>query len=41
MSATVEMIHPTDAIEAGADGMIDKLDTPERLFAALREVGGA
>jgi len=40
MSSTVEMIHPTDAIEAGADGVIDKLDTPERLFAALREVGG-
>jgi DNA-binding NarL/FixJ family response regulator len=40
MSSTVEMIHPTDAIEAGADGVIDKLDTPERVFAAIREVGG-
>jgi DNA-binding NarL/FixJ family response regulator len=40
MSSTVEMIHPTDAIEAGADGVIDKLDTPERVFAAIRKVGG-
>jgi DNA-binding NarL/FixJ family response regulator len=41
MSATVEMTHPTDAIEAGADGVIDKLDTPEQVFAAIREVGGS
>jgi DNA-binding NarL/FixJ family response regulator len=40
MSSTVEMIHPTDAMETGADGVIDKLDTPERVFAAIREVGG-
>jgi DNA-binding NarL/FixJ family response regulator len=40
MSSTVEMLHPTDAMEAGADGVIDKLDTPERVFAAIREVGG-
>jgi hypothetical protein len=30
------MIHPADAIQAGADGVIDKLDTPERVFAAIR-----
>jgi hypothetical protein len=30
------MRHPTDAIEAGADGVIDKLDTSERVFAAIR-----
>jgi DNA-binding NarL/FixJ family response regulator len=41
MSATVELTHPEDAIEAGADEVIDKLDTPERVFAAIREVGGA
>jgi hypothetical protein len=35
------MIHPTDAIEAGADGVIDKVETPERIFAAIREPGGA
>ena len=41
MSATVEMSHPAEAIEAGADGVIDKLDTPERVFAAIRgEKGG-
>jgi hypothetical protein len=33
------MIHPKDAIEEGAEGVIDKLDTPERVFAAIREVG--
>lgn len=41
ISSTVEEIHPTDAIEAGADGVIDKLDTPERVFAVIREPGGA
>src|SRR5918994_4435631 len=30
ISSTAEMIHPTEAIQAGADGVIDKLDTPER-----------
>src|SRR5215210_5924527 len=39
MSSTAEMLHPTDAIEAGADGVIDKIDTPERVFAAIREAG--
>src|SRR5829696_2046062 len=36
ISSTVEMIHPKDAIQAGADGVIDKLDPPERVFAAIR-----
>src|SRR5215212_8589534 len=36
ISSTAEMIHPKDAIEAGADGVIDKLDPPERVFAAMR-----
>jgi DNA-binding NarL/FixJ family response regulator len=40
ISSTAEMIHPTDAIQAGADGVIDKLDTPERVFAAIRGEGG-
>jgi len=40
MSATVEMRHPTDAIEAGADGVIDKVDAPERMFQAIRGEGG-
>jgi DNA-binding NarL/FixJ family response regulator len=41
ISSTTEMIHPTDAIEAGADGVIDKVETPERIFAVIRELGGA
>jgi DNA-binding NarL/FixJ family response regulator len=40
ISSTVEVRHPTDAIEAGADGVIDKLDPPERVFAAIRGPGG-
>ena len=40
ISSTVEMIHPTDAKEAGAEGVIDKLDPPERVFAAIRGEGG-
>jgi DNA-binding NarL/FixJ family response regulator len=39
ISSTEEEIHPTDAIEAGADGVIDKFDTPERVFAAIRGPG--
>jgi DNA-binding NarL/FixJ family response regulator len=39
ISSTAEMIHPTDAIEAGADGVIDKLDTSEVVFAAIRGPG--
>ena len=40
ISSAPEMLHPTDAIEAGADGVIDKIDTPERVFAAIRGQGG-
>jgi DNA-binding NarL/FixJ family response regulator len=41
ISSTVEMRHPEDALEAGADGVIDKLDPPERVFQAIRgEAGG-
>lgn len=36
ISSTVEMIHPTDAIEAGADGIVDKMDAPEAVFAVIR-----
>ena len=39
ISSTAEMRHPTEAIEAGADGVIDKLDDPERVFAAIRGLG--
>jgi len=40
ISSTAEMIHPTDATQARADGVIDKLDPPERVFAAIRGEGG-
>jgi DNA-binding NarL/FixJ family response regulator len=40
MSATAEMSHPEDAIEAGADGVIDKLAPFERMFALIRGDGG-
>ena len=36
MSATVEMSHPEDAIEAGADEVIDKLAPFEQMLAAIR-----
>jgi DNA-binding NarL/FixJ family response regulator len=39
ISSTVEMSHPKDAIEAGAEGVIDKLDPPERVFATIRGEG--
>lgn len=39
ISSTAEMIHPTDAIEAGAAGVIDKFDVPERVFASIRGPG--
>ena len=39
ISSTDEVIHPTDAIEAGADGVIDKLDDSARVFAAIRGPG--
>jgi hypothetical protein len=34
------MVHPKDAIEAGAEGVIDKLDPPELVFGAIRGKGG-
>src|SRR5215203_956740 len=40
ISSTAETIHPTDAIESGADGVIDKMDNPERIYATIRETGG-
>jgi len=36
ISSTAETVHPMDAIEAGADGIIDKMDTPREKFAAIR-----
>jgi hypothetical protein len=36
ISSTAETIHPTDTVEAGADGVIDKMDTTGEVFAAIR-----
>jgi hypothetical protein len=36
----MEIRHPRDTIEVGADGVIDKLETPERVFTAIRESRG-
>lgn len=35
ISSTVEMRHSKEAIEAKTDGVMDKLDAPERVFAAI------
>jgi DNA-binding NarL/FixJ family response regulator len=40
ISSTAEVIHPRDAIEAGADGVIDKMEIPEQVFAAIRKGDG-
>ena len=40
MSLTAQRHHFEDAIEAGADGVIDKLEPIERMFAAMRDHGG-
>jgi len=39
MSTTAEERHPQEALEAGADGVLDKIETPEHMFATIREVG--
>jgi DNA-binding NarL/FixJ family response regulator len=41
MSTTVEMSHPADAMEAGAEGVIDKLAPFEQMWAAIRGDGGS
>jgi two-component system response regulator DevR len=39
MSTTLEQRHPEDAVEAGAEGVLDKIETPEQIFATIREAG--
>jgi DNA-binding NarL/FixJ family response regulator len=42
MSATVERAHPHEAIEAGADGILDKIITaPQEAISAIRRVAAA
>jgi DNA-binding NarL/FixJ family response regulator len=36
MSVTVEEAHPEQAIEAGADGILDKIASPEVIAAQIR-----
>jgi two-component system NarL family response regulator/two-component system response regulator DevR len=38
MSLTVEDRHPMEALEAGADGILDKVDTPARIADRVRDV---
>ena len=40
MSATVEQAHPEEALEAGADGILDKIAPPEETISTIRGVGG-
>jgi DNA-binding NarL/FixJ family response regulator len=40
MSATVEQTHPEQALEAGADGILDNIAPPEETISAIRRVGG-
>jgi DNA-binding NarL/FixJ family response regulator len=40
MSLTAEESHPREAIEAGADGVLDKLAPPEQIAAQIRSVVG-
>jgi DNA-binding NarL/FixJ family response regulator len=37
MSVTLEQQHPEDAANAGAEGILDKLSTPEEIAARVRE----
>ncbi len=41
MSLTAQMSHPQDAVEAGADGIIDKLAPFERVLAAVPRGDGS
>jgi DNA-binding NarL/FixJ family response regulator len=40
MSLTEEQAHPEQALEAGADGILDKIASPEETISAIRRVGG-
>ena len=38
MSVTAEQGHPLEALEAGADGILDKVDTPAQIADRVRDV---
>jgi DNA-binding NarL/FixJ family response regulator len=35
---TLEQRHPLEALEAGADGILDKVDSPAQVADRVREV---
>jgi DNA-binding NarL/FixJ family response regulator len=41
MSATVERAHPQEALEAGADGILDKVAAPQEAIGTIRRVAAA
>jgi DNA-binding NarL/FixJ family response regulator len=41
MSATAEQAHPQEALEAGADGILDKIAAPQEAISAIRRVAAA
>lgn len=40
MSAFVELVNQREALEAGADRVLGKVEPPEEVFAAIRQLGG-
>jgi DNA-binding NarL/FixJ family response regulator len=40
MSLTGEELHPREALEAGADGVLDKIAPPEQIATQIRSVVG-
>ncbi len=41
MSATVEQAHPQEALEAGADRILDKIAAPQEAISAICRVAAA
>ncbi len=40
MSAFAELMNQREALEAGADRVLGKVEPPEKAFAAIRQLGG-
>jgi two-component system invasion response regulator UvrY len=40
MSVTAEQAHPQEALEAGAEGVIDKIAPPVEIISTIRQVAG-
>jgi DNA-binding NarL/FixJ family response regulator len=41
MSTTLEEVHPGEALDAGAAGVVDKVAAPEEIAAQIRAVRAA